>query len=84
MPHLHFLRLQGSLPDMDGDVDVHRRSTGGCIPLLLAMARQGRSNAELGAILMEQEVHQPLETTAFFSGNIWKYKSAHKGAPAYS
>ncbi|CAN0153209.1 unnamed protein product, partial [Pylaiella littoralis] len=47
---------EGSLQDMDGDVDVHRRSTGGCIPLLLAMARQGRSNAELGAILMEQEV----------------------------
>lgn len=41
---------------MEGDFDVSQRSTDGCIPPLLAMARQGESDADRDAALTEQEV----------------------------
>lgn len=42
--------------DLDGDFDVRQRSSNGCIPPLLAMARLITYNAEREIALKEQEV----------------------------
>lgn len=51
---------------MDGDFDVRQRSTCGCIPLLLTMARLGGKQARQDAAILEQEVHTclPVEPQA--------------------